>query len=540
MLLCTSCAWFVLHRIFSRQLQSQKMALDFRDHAIEKHCILGVTDPQGRYIRVNQKFLTTFGYSEEEVLGQSLNLLLFDDHQRDQDGWSHAQQKEHDHHAVSTGPGDAWTGEQVLRRADGQRVVTVTTVIPQFDRKGVHRSNICLHTDITRQKLSETQRQLSQVLDDLQHEVFIFEVETLRIRYMNKAALARFGWTLEEAVAKQISATDRNFDVALFRRHTAPLFTGERGVVSIETQHRSTDIEITTRLHRDGSGERLFLSVLRDISARKKIEKAKMETVAQVSHELRSPLTAIKGALGLVLSGKLGELPPELRKLVDIASRNGEHLLSMVDDILDLERMNSGKMTLQLQREDMAELVEDARILNSTLGQNEGISIEVRARDEHFPVLCDRKRISQVITNLLSNAVKYSPPDGVVEIEIERKGDTVRVSISDSGPGIPAPDLPNLFKNFSRVASGDGRRRKGTGLGLAISKKIIAIHNGKINIRSTEGRGTTLFFDLPLLDVANSAEIATLPTVETTTSQLGQRLQERPADTQKEPTACQT
>lgn len=540
MLLCTGCAWFVLHRIFSRRLQSQKIELDFRDHAIENHCILSVTDPEGRYIRVNQKFLATFGYSEDEVLGQTRDLLAFDDRQQEQDSWAHVQRSEQDRLLGTTRRGDPWTGEEVLRRADGQRVVTLATVIPQFDRKGVHRRNICLHTDITRQKLSEAQRQLCQVLDDLQDEVFIFEVATLQIRYMNKAALARFGWTLAEATAKQISATDRNFDVGLFRRHTAPLFTGEREVVSIEAQHRSSDIEISTRLHRDGSGERMFLSVLRDISARRKIEKAKMETVAQVSHELRSPLTSIKGALGLVLSGKLGDLPPELHKLVDIANRNGEHLLSMVDDILDLERMNSGKMALQLQREDMAELVEDARILNSTLGQNEGISIEVRSGGGPFPVLCDRKRVSQVITNLLSNAVKYSPPDGVVEVAVERNGESVRVAISDTGPGIPAADLPNLFKNFSRVASGDGRKRKGTGLGLAISKKIITIHHGKINIRSIEGEGTTLYFDLPLLEGANKPAVATLPTVGTIASQVNSGPQDQPADEQKETTACQT
>lgn len=538
-MLCTACAWFILHGRYSRRLETQKVELDFRDYAIENHSIFSVTDRDGRFTRVNQAFLSAFGYSEEEVIGEKSDLLYFSDECDLTTDKVKTKSSEEEALHAATVRADVWTGEQVLRKSDGSRVITISTVIPQFDRKGVHCSNICLRTDITRQKLSETQRQLCQVLDDLQDEVFIFEVETLRIRYMNKAALSRFGWTLEDATEKQISDTDPKFNVGLFRRHTAPLFTGERDVVSIEAQHRASITEITTRVHRDGAGERLFLSVLRDITARKKSELEKMETVARVSHELRSPLTSIMGALSLVRSGKIGELSPGHRKLIDIANRNGEHLLSMVDDILNLERMNSGKMKLELACEDLGALLEDARILNSTLGRDEGINIVVKSFGDPFPTICDRKRISQVLTNLLSNAIKYSPPDSEVVVLLEKIGRSVRVSISDTGPGIPESELPKLFQSFSRVSSGDGLKRKGTGLGLAICKKIINLHNGDIKIRSVVGKGTTVYFDLPLMESEKLADISEFTELgDNAGADTQDSVHEAKAE-QKEPKACQ-
>jgi len=280
--------------------------------------------------------------------------------------------------------------------------------------------------------------------------------------------------------------------------------------VEIQTRQGGTDVEIVTRLHRDASGKRVFLSVLRDITSRKRIEKVKMETVARVSHELRTPLTSIKGALGLLQSGATGALPDSMSRLVDIANRNSDYLLMMVNDILDLERMNSGRMTLQKQPENLLDIVEETRKLNSTFKEDADLTIRINADAARYTVSCERGRISQIVMNLLSNAAKFSPENGVIEIALTTHGDTVRVSVRDHGPGIPIKEQGKLFTDFTQVASGDGKRRAGTGLGLAICKKLVAMHGGQIGLDSAEGQGTTVYFDLPLFQCTEREDIVPL------------------------------
>ena len=516
LLLCSACTWIVAHKVYHRRIEARTEALSalmadeisFRDMAIERHCIVAVIDPDGRFIKVNDKFKAAFGYDRHDVIDKGAD-ILYPEEAEAESGPQDAEGKGQYHAICRTiHENRPWTGEQALRKADGQPIVVASTIIPQVDDRGRHLCTVCLLTDITEQKLSGVRRQLGNVLDDLQDEVFIFEVDSLAVTYMNKSALARFGWTEDSLKGKSIADTDPDFDVALFRRHTAPLFNGSRDFVEIQARQGDTDVEIVTRLHRDASGRRVFLSVLRDITSRKRIEKVKMETVARVSHELRTPLTSIKGALGLLQSGSVGDLPDSMLRLVDIATRNSDHLLTMVNDILDLERMNAGRMTLEKRPENLLDIVDETRNLNSTFKEEAGLSIKLHADADQYPVACDRGRIAQIMMNLLSNAAKFSPENGVIEITLTTHDNVVRVSVRDHGPGIPIKEQGKLFRDFAQVASADGKTRAGTGLGLAISKKLVTMHGGHIGLTSTEGEGTTVHFDLPLLLGARDAESA--------------------------------
>jgi signal transduction histidine kinase len=233
------------------------------------------------------------------------------------------------------------------------------------------------------------------------------------------------------------------------------------------------------------------------------VELAKNALVSVVSHELRTPLTSIRGSLGLIEGGALGEVPPRMVRLVEIARVNTERLIRLINDILDLEKIEGGKLELRRRPLDAEELVEAA--VSGTREMTESARVALTWRTDpawaarRRPLLGDRDRLLQVLANLLSNAVKVSPPEGLVEIVITAAGgERVRIAVRDQGPGIPAAELHRIFGKFQQIDSSDSRSRGGTGLGLAISKAIIDEHQGEIGLETEELKGSTFWFEIPL------------------------------------------
>jgi signal transduction histidine kinase len=233
------------------------------------------------------------------------------------------------------------------------------------------------------------------------------------------------------------------------------------------------------------------------------VELAKNALVSVVSHELRTPLTSIRGSLGLIEGGALGEVPPRMVRLVEIARANTERLIRLINDILDLEKIEGGKLELLLRPLDPEELVTAA--VTATRGMAEAARLALIWRTDpawaarRRPLLGDRDRLLQVLVNLLSNAIKVSPPEGVVEIVVAAAGgERVRIAVRDQGPGIPAAELHRIFGKFQQLDSSDSRSRGGTGLGLAISKAIIDEHRGEIGLETEERKGSTFWFEIPL------------------------------------------
>jgi len=240
-----------------------------------------------------------------------------------------------------------------------------------------------------------------------------------------------------------------------------------------------------------------FFSLGTDITELKRIDRMKTEFVSTVSHELRTPLTSIRGSLGLIAGGVAGELPEAVKNLVGIAKNNCERLIRLINDILDSEKIESGKMNLNLQPIDIRQLIQQALVANEGFASQHRVTMLLRAPDATLAVRIDSDRMTQVLTNLLSNAVKFSPPGGEVEVSVSRVAQGVRVEVADHGAGIPEEFRGRIFQKFSQADSSDIRQNAGTGLGLNISKALIEKMGGKIGFSSEAGAGTTFFLELP-------------------------------------------
>lgn len=240
--------------------------------------------------------------------------------------------------------------------------------------------------------------------------------------------------------------------------------------------------------------------VMHDITEIKKTEKMKSEFVSVVSHELRTPLTSIRGSLGLLLGGTLGSFEDKAMKMLDIANKNCERLLLLINDILDMEKIQAGKMNFDLKTVNLNALLTEAVVTNKLYAEKYDVSIELGSTDTQFEVFADPHRLLQVMANLLSNAAKFSPPKGKITIQLQKRQDRVRVSITDQGAGIPLEFQMRIFQKFSQADSSDSRGKGGTGLGLSISKAIIEKLGGTMSFMSVPQKGSTFYFDLPILN----------------------------------------
>jgi PAS domain S-box-containing protein len=237
--------------------------------------------------------------------------------------------------------------------------------------------------------------------------------------------------------------------------------------------------------------------VLRDITARRQVERAKDEFTSVVSHELRTPLTSIRGSLGLIESGVLGPLPDKAERMIQIAVQNTDRLVRLINDILDLERLGAeGDDSRDSAACDAAELIAHATEAMLPTAVVAGVTLVVDTGPSALEGNADQ--IIQTLTNLIGNAVKFSPAGGTVRITSERRDEDILFAVSDAGPGIPSDKLEAIFGRFAQVDSSDSRQRGGTGLGLAISRTIVERHGGRIWAQSTPGAGSTFSFVLPV------------------------------------------
>lgn len=225
----------------------------------------------------------------------------------------------------------------------------------------------------------------------------------------------------------------------------------------------------------------------------------KSEFISTVSHELRTPLTSIMGAIGLLNERTMPDMPDGVKNLLDLAYRNADRLLLVINDLLDMEKIESGNMEYNFQSIDLDDLIKEAVIANEPFAEQYHVHLRYQRKNTGIKVNADTNRIMQVLTNLISNAVKFTPAGSTVKIAASRRNKNhVRVTISDLGPGIPKKYRLKIFEKFSQVESADTRQYGGTGLGLAISKELIEKHRGTIGLYDNKPRGTTFYFDLPI------------------------------------------
>ncbi len=262
-----------------------------------------------------------------------------------------------------------------------------------------------------------------------------------------------------------------------------------------------SDLDIELSVSPVAIHERKFFTfIIHDATAKRKVDRLKSEFISTVSHELRTPLTSIKGALGIVLSGSLGEMANKIRDLLVIANNNAERLTRLVNDILDVDKLEFGNLVLNTKRCALYPLLQQSIEQNEGYAARYGVSLQLEVPDDavmQSTANLDAHRFLQVMANLLSNAIKFSYLDGEVHVRLTQDGHDVTVSVIDEGQGIADDFRQRIFQRFAQVDSSDTRRRDGTGLGLSITKAIVERMGGKIGYHSTVGKGSCFYITLP-------------------------------------------
>jgi PAS domain S-box-containing protein len=329
-----------------------------------------------------------------------------------------------------------------------------------------------------------------------------------RIIDWNSRAEAMLGWAREQAIGRTLGEL---FLAEQFRPASADAVrdfvdAGYQGALERSTERVVTDrngkmvpVEMTTCV--TGTEEQMSFSIfLRDITERKKVEQLKNDFVSIVSHELRTPLTSMRASLELLEEGVLGDLPPDMHELVVICSSNCRRLTRLVNDVLDVQKMDAGMMSIRRLEQPLLPLLEEAARTMAGAATVAGAQIVVDpGAMPHLSAAIDFDRMMQVMTNLLSNAIKFSPVNGVVTLRMVPENGKVGICVCDQGPGVPVDQREHIFEPFVQLTNSQGRaQRYGTGLGLSISKRIVDDHGGTLAISDAQGGGSvfTIMLDL--------------------------------------------
>ena len=450
-----------------------------------------VLDSEDRVVRANGEFTSLFGYTRDEYLNRPINELIVP-----------ADLKEEGRRLTGevTRGGDVAV-ETVRQRKDGRHVhVSILGRPVRLDGGPVGVYGI--YRNITERRRAEEALRASEAFArsvmDYMLEALIIVDDSSVIISVNRAAERIFGYRREEIVGQHLSVLmpqEVRGDADAFLRGARDKSMGR--LTEWKARRRTgEEFPFELSLFAFQSGGRLFYAgIIRDLSAREEVERLKKEFVATVSHELRTPLTSIRGALGLLAGGLVGPLPAEARETVQVAERNAVRLMALINDILDLERLERDRLDMHFDDTDLGDVLQRAVEATQAMATEHGVRLEApRAAARAW---ADADRLTQVLVNLLSNAIKFSPAGSVVTVTVREIPDWVEVRVVDRGRGIPAEYRDLIFQRFRQVSASDAREKGGTGLGLAICKNIVEQHGGLIGVDSEEGRGSAFWFLVP-------------------------------------------
>jgi PAS domain S-box-containing protein len=243
-----------------------------------------------------------------------------------------------------------------------------------------------------------------------------------------------------------------------------------------------------------------YLFVARDITEQRRVENLKNEFISTVSHELRTPMTSIRASLGIIASGMSGELPAESKPLIDIAIDSSDRLIRLINDILDVEKIESGRVAFNLKEVEVEPLIKQGLLSNKAFAAKHNVRFEFKDSVPNVKIKVDVDRFAQILDNLLSNAAKYTKEGDSIEVKMSRNAGKLRVAVVDHGQGIPDSFKPKVFAKFMQANSSDRREKGGTGLGLAICKSLVERQGGTLGFDSEEGKGSTFYFEFPVLE----------------------------------------
>ena len=458
-------------------------------------------DEHGLIVAVNPAVSNMFGYAESELLGQSVRLLMPAERHAAHEQGLQRFMREGTAHLVGGGP-----VEVPARRRDGS-TFTAQLALTEM-RLGEKRFVVGNMRDVTVSKFAEAQvRRMNERLKlatqaarigvwewDVASNVLIWDTRMHELHALPLGTPPSYELWRSRVHPADVERVEHHIHQALLSGNELGF---EFRLISNDGSERI--LKAAAILARDTDGKPLRVTGVNwDVTEGMRLERMKSEFVSVVSHELRTPLTSIRGALGLVVGNAAGTLPTKAQQLLEIAYRNTDRLALLVSDILDIEKIESGGMTIVPTRLDLHGLVTQALEANQAYAAARAVKLQLNAASSAAFVIGDEHRILQVLANLLSNAAKFSPVGAAVEVAIAPLASNyVRVSVRDHGPGIPEQFKARVFQKFSQADGSDSRAKGGTGLGLSISKAIIERLGGRIGYESCGDAGTTFYFELP-------------------------------------------
>ncbi|MDQ3295637.1 MAG: PAS domain-containing sensor histidine kinase [Myxococcota bacterium] len=352
-------------------------------------------------------------------------------------------------------------------------------------------------------------RTFPELADESPDALFALSLDGVILSW-NQGVAETFGYSAAEAIGQKLDdlviPEDRRAEAG---RKMAAAIDGAATRFETTRRHKngsSVTVDVAMRLIRPPDGERYLAVSNKNVTERKLLEEKLRETsrhkgefLANMSHELRTPLNAIIGFTELMYSGNAGPIAPLHREYLGDVLRSAKHLLRVVNDVLDLARVESGTLEYRPEPVEMGQLVDEVRDVLRGLATRKNLTIEAYVDPEAAHVVIDAARIRQVLYNYLSNAIKFTPEGGTICVRI---GPTetpaeFRLDVEDSGIGISEDNVPNLFVEFQQLDANATRRHEGTGLGLALTKRIVEGHHGRVMVKSTLGKGSTFSAILP-------------------------------------------
>ncbi len=456
----------------------------------------------GRTSFVNKRMADMLLYNVDEMMGTDLLCYVYENKSKDLE----------DLLARLRGGAEVRRDFEFMR-SDGDRLSAQISACPIMNSSGAYSGAVMSVTDMTAtRKTLDHLRKLSRAVEQSSSSVVITDKDG-NIEYVNPKFTRLTGYSAEEAIGQNprvLKSGEQSHE--FYRAMWQTISSGKewRGEFHNKKKNGETYWEFASiSAIRDAGGNIThYIAVKEDVTELKKTQaalldakesaeaatRAMSEFLATISHELRVPLTSIHGSLELLASGQLAELPPKARDLVAVAERNSLRLAALISDILDLESLQSGRMTMSIGPVLTKTAITRAIEVVSGMARQCGITILTSGKD--MTVIADEDRLAQALVNLLSNAIKFSPDGSQVEIRTTAKPESVEISVLDHGEGIPIDSQEVIFEKFRRLQTPGSRKIPGSGLGLAICKSIIEQLDGSIGVESEPGKGSRFWLRL--------------------------------------------
>lgn len=444
---------------------------------------------------VNPEFTKMTGYSLEEVIGKKPSILK-----------SGKQNPVYYNELWTTiRNGKVWRGDLINRRKDGSTYIEEMTITPVLNTEDKVTHYIAIKQDVTARrttenKLEETRTIMNSVLNATSEAMILISPDD-HILWMNHAFEQIFN-------VKNNQLFGKNFDelVPQFKKIIQDPTVIKKRLENSQEAFKETvqqvwpqkrELELYSVPVSSGKVYLGRLYVFRDVTTEREVERMKTDFIHLVSHEFRTPLTIIKGYVEMLYDGDIGNVNDTQVDFLDTILRNTDLLSKLVNDLLEVSRLEAGVLKLDTQAIDLSKIIKEATVEMVPQIQEKGQNLEIIDDFESATVIGDPKKVTQILLNLLSNANKYTPEKGKIIVTTERMQDMVKVTVIDNGIGISEEDQKRLFTKFFRVENPEIQSHPGTGLGLWITKRFVEMQGGTIKVESKPGEGTAISFTIP-------------------------------------------